>query len=97
VTTNRGAGFSFQSNFPAEGFSFDRAIFDFTLSGLDQPVAAGVVTFGMSSITPVPLPAAAWLLLSALGGLGALSRRFENHVTDDDEDDQRCGTAGYPA
>jgi len=32
--------------------------------------------FGMSvSVTPVPLPAAAWLLLSALGGLGSVTRK----------------------
>ena len=31
--------------------------------------------FAVNATTPVPLPAAAWLLLSGLGGLGALARR----------------------
>jgi hypothetical protein len=30
---------------------------------------------GVMNLAPVPLPAAAWLLLSSLGGLGALTRR----------------------
>jgi hypothetical protein len=36
-------------------------------------VALGRITGG--SVTAVPLPAAGWLLLSGLGGLGALARR----------------------
>lgn len=34
--------------------------------------ASGTLSY---SVAPVPLPAAAWLLLSALGGLGAVARR----------------------
>jgi hypothetical protein len=30
---------------------------------------------GTFTVTPVPLPAAAWLLVSGIGGLGALARR----------------------
>lgn len=33
------------------------------------------VTFSTSDPSPVPLPAAAWLLLSGVGGLGAFARR----------------------
>jgi hypothetical protein len=37
--------------------------------------AAGVAGFDNVKIAPVPLPAAAWLLLSGLGGLATLVRR----------------------
>jgi hypothetical protein len=33
------------------------------------------INYTLTSLTPVPLPAAAWLLLSALGGLGVAGRR----------------------
>jgi hypothetical protein len=39
-------------------------------------VTTGELLYNITSLTPVPLPASLWLLLSAFGGLGfALSRR----------------------
>ncbi len=35
----------------------------------------GVLNYTITSLTPVPLPATAWLLLSGLAGLGAVVRR----------------------
>jgi hypothetical protein len=44
-----------------------------------QIIVNGVVTATGQTVAfllpPVPLPAAAWLILSSLGGLGALMRR----------------------
>ena len=37
--------------------------------------AANVAGFDNVSLAPVPLPAAAWLMMSALGGVGAWARR----------------------
>ncbi|MEP7247148.1 MAG: VPLPA-CTERM sorting domain-containing protein [Gammaproteobacteria bacterium] len=37
--------------------------------------AANVAGFDNVTVAPVPLPAAGWLLVSALGGMGALARR----------------------
>lgn len=51
----------------------------FNFAGLAQSIqfgnTAGFAVFDDITITPVPLPAAGWLLLSALGGIGALARR----------------------
>jgi hypothetical protein len=35
----------------------------------------GLLDFTITSLTPVPVPATIWLLLSAMGGLGTLARR----------------------
>jgi len=50
-----------------------------TLSGVARSIqfggSAGVAGFDNISVAPVPLPAAGWAMLSALGGLGAIRRR----------------------
>ena len=40
-----------------------------------QPTGAFQMVVDGSPVSPVPLPAAAWLMLSGLGGLGAFARR----------------------
>jgi hypothetical protein len=60
--------------------------FALNISGMDSPggaqylfvnVVAGVVARGLLTVAPstVPLPAAAWLLLSGCGAFGAVARR----------------------
>jgi hypothetical protein len=44
-------------------------------NGQTVQVVGSVGAPGTHSITPVPLPAAAWLFLSGLGGIGAFARR----------------------
>ncbi len=56
---------------------WDLVTLDF--GGVAQSVTFGdasyVAAFDNVSVSAVPLPAAAWLLMSALGGLGVFSRR----------------------
>jgi hypothetical protein len=47
--------------------------YDFVVGGI--AARSGASYSGTLSFTPVPLPAAAWLLLAGLAGVGALARR----------------------
>jgi hypothetical protein len=56
--------------------------FTFTASGTTQAIGFGQMTSGVTSpiidnvtVSPVPLPAAAWLMVSGLGGLGVFARK----------------------
>ena len=44
-------------------------------TGVDFGATSGVAAFDNVSVSAVPLPAAAWLLMSALGGLGVIRRK----------------------
>lgn len=50
----------------------------FEVSGIDN--SGSEVEYNLTSLTPVPLPAGAWLMLSGLGGLGAFVRRRKASV-----------------
>jgi hypothetical protein len=60
---------NFQANGPAT------LEIDFTGLNTSNGAAPMSATFAVSALTPVPLPASAWLLLAALGGFGAIVRR----------------------
>ena len=44
-------------------------------TGVDFGATSGLAAFDNVSVSAVPLPAAAWLLMSALGGLGVIRRK----------------------
>lgn len=60
-------GFAFVELALAGGLAFDRVTF--------ESIGSNAFEYGSVSATPVPLPAAGWMLLAALGGLGFLRRR----------------------
>lgn len=64
---------SMLSSFSTREFRFSAANIYFQLGGASGVRDGFVGT--ITSVAPVPLPAAAWLLLSGLGGLGLLGRR----------------------
>jgi hypothetical protein len=72
-------GLSGNSVYDANGLPNFTATGEFASGSFTTEVngVSGTVDFGVSSVTPapVPLPSAALLLISALGGLGALKQR----------------------
>lgn len=68
-----------QSNGCTDSAFCNWSLASFNFSGVAQSIqfasAAGVAGFDNVSVSAVPLPAAAWLLLSGLGGLGVFGRK----------------------
>ena len=56
--------------FTIENVKFDKVTF--------QSTTNNALEFANYTTTPIPLPAAGWLLLTALGGLGVMARRRKN-------------------
>jgi len=58
-------------------FSNSSASSGYLLASAGKAGITGQLDYTITSLAPVPLPATAWLLLSALGGLGLLVRRSQ--------------------
>ena len=54
---------------------FEQKLFTFTINGGGGPLNVDGFNGMVTGVAPVPLPAAAWLLLSGLAGVGAFARR----------------------
>jgi hypothetical protein len=71
------------STAPTPAFSFNEIVFDSTITSILGPSgsasSATLTTYSpeltVTGFTPVPLPAAAWLMLCGLSGIGALTRK----------------------
>jgi hypothetical protein len=61
------------TNFALSSLSSDK--YDLEVSGNATGTAGGIYGGAVAVSSPVPLPAAAWLLLSGLAGMGAMARR----------------------
>ena len=62
--------------FDISGFEVDGETLDFFLTkenAINEAILVG--TYDVSEISPVPLPAAGWMLIAGLGGLAAMKRR----------------------
>lgn len=68
-------GFLMLTSNPQENLSGDWSTLSFNPQGISN-----IQLWGTTDVVPIPLPAAAWMLLSALGGLGFLGWRRKQTV-----------------
>jgi len=59
-------------------YSLGFGVTNFVDTAFDTGLAVAGANIGGTPISPIPLPAAGWLLLAGLGGLGVLRRRRRN-------------------